>query len=322
REVLLVHVLHLHVLHHENLGYVATASIHLAFYEGKMQKDKKDGNTKQHDDCSGEEKNKKGVDNSEELNLEGNSCIPEPNFSCLASKEIIDISKKMGVNINEQNMESIELLKEMELARQCLGQKKTEILQKKEVDNMEKKENTKKEFRKKILASTKKSETLGKSQKLDPSGDYLIDDLDVGSFKKGNHILQHNLYLKGWDWNLKGIKKKRRDQIASELKKLEEIEESDLLNSNQIDYRCSLMTEILMMLDEEELFWKQRALFQMEENKICWDIVKNDTVSLFQDFHAGQLDIKEATKIQQLKKGKKLAYDKIGKYIKSYKGPR
>ena len=40
---------------------------------------------------------------------------------------------------------------------------------------------------------------------------------------------------------------------------MEEIEESDLLNSNQIDYRCSLMTEILMMLDEEELFWKQRA---------------------------------------------------------------
>jgi hypothetical protein len=69
-------------------------------------------------------------------NLEGNSCIPEPNFSCLASKEIIDISKKMGVNINEQNMKSIELLKEMELARQCLGQKKTKILQKKEVDNM------------------------------------------------------------------------------------------------------------------------------------------------------------------------------------------
>ncbi|KAL5665135.1 hypothetical protein ACJX0J_025243, partial [Zea mays] len=29
-------------------------------------------------------------------NLEGNSCIPESNFSCLASKEIIDISKKMG----------------------------------------------------------------------------------------------------------------------------------------------------------------------------------------------------------------------------------
>ncbi|KAL5655417.1 hypothetical protein ACJX0J_034736, partial [Zea mays] len=42
-------------------------------------------------------------------------------------------------------------------------------------------------------------------------------------------------YLKGWDWNLKGVKK-RRDQIAYELRKLEEIEESDLLNSNQIDY--------------------------------------------------------------------------------------
>ena len=53
--------------------------------------------------------------------------------------------------------------------------------------------------------------------------------------------------------------KKRRDQITYELRKLEESEESDLLNSNQIEYRCSLMTEILMMLDEEELFWKQRA---------------------------------------------------------------
>jgi type III secretion system FlhB-like substrate exporter len=64
-------------------------------------------------------------------NLEGNSCIPESNFSCLASKEIIDISKKMGVNMNDQNMESIELLKEMELARQCLGQKKMRFFRKK-----------------------------------------------------------------------------------------------------------------------------------------------------------------------------------------------
>jgi hypothetical protein len=71
-------------------------------------------------------------------NLEGNSCIPKSNFSCLSSNEIIDISKKMGVNMNDQNMESIELLKEMELARQCLGQKKNEILQKKEEDNMTK----------------------------------------------------------------------------------------------------------------------------------------------------------------------------------------
>jgi hypothetical protein len=130
-------------------------------------------------------------------NLEGNSYIPKSNFSCLASNEIIDISKKMGVNTNDQNMESIELLKEMELARQCLGQKKNEILQKKEEDNMtkqndefigiqdheesetddfilvqsRKRENIEKELRKgvkarhrKILASIKKSETLGKSQ--------------------------------------------------------------------------------------------------------------------------------------------------------------
>ncbi|KAL5656594.1 hypothetical protein ACJX0J_035913, partial [Zea mays] len=274
---------------------------------------------KSYSSCSGEEKNKEDDDSdllgedhtiieeknrrmAVKRNLEGNSCIPEPNFSCLASKEIIDISKKMGVNINEQNMKSIELLKEMEL--------------KKEVDNMEKKENTEKELRKFIgLQET----MIGDcdefiTRKLDPSGDYLwlwspakgksggilvgsrIDDLDVGSFKKGNHILQfcdnsrepyiHNLVeihmISGgftcgsWE-NIFPL-------IASELKKLEEIEESDLLNSNQIDYRY---------------------------NNICWDIVKNDI-----------LDIKEATKIQQLKKGKRLAYDKIGKYIKSYKGPR
>jgi hypothetical protein len=38
-------------------------------------------------------------------------------------------------------------------------------------------------------------------------------------------------YHKGWDWNLKGVKKKRRDQITYELKKLEENEESDPLNN-------------------------------------------------------------------------------------------
>jgi hypothetical protein len=64
-------------------------------------------------------------------NLEGNSYIPKSNFSCLASNEIIDISKKMGINMNNQNMESIDLLKEMELARQCLGQKKMRLCRKK-----------------------------------------------------------------------------------------------------------------------------------------------------------------------------------------------
>jgi hypothetical protein len=86
-------------------------------------------------------------------------------------------------------------------------------------------------------------------------------------------------YLKGWDWNLKGVKKKRRDQIAYELKKLEENEESDPLNSEQIEYRCSLMTENLMMLDEEELFWKQRAhenwLFQGDGNNDYFHRIAN-----------------------------------------------
>jgi hypothetical protein len=100
--------------------------------------------------------------------------------------------------LNNQNMESIELLKEMELARQCLGHK-NEILQKKEEDNMTKQNDEfigiqdheesetddfifvqsrkKREYRKgvkkgckgkaqEILGPNKKTETLGKSQKV------------------------------------------------------------------------------------------------------------------------------------------------------------
>jgi hypothetical protein len=66
-------------------------------------------------------------------------------------------------------------------------------------------------------------------------------------------------FLKGWDWNLKGEKKKRRDQIAYDLKMLEVNEELGPLNTQQLELRCYLMKENFLIIDEEELFWKQRA---------------------------------------------------------------
>jgi hypothetical protein len=63
-------------------------------------------------------------------NLECNKSKPNSEISCLSSTEIIYISKKMGVNMDNTNMESIDLIKEMELARQCLGRKKELVLQK------------------------------------------------------------------------------------------------------------------------------------------------------------------------------------------------
>ncbi|KAL5675966.1 hypothetical protein ACJX0J_012097, partial [Zea mays] len=194
-------------------------------------------------------------------------------------------SKKMGVNMNDQNMESIELLKEMEL-------KKNEILQKKEEDNMTKKkrENIEKE---KFLASIKKSETLGKSQKVKkgvaPLMRHMISQYKFHTTWWNIQIL--NRLLGGFGISLAGL------GLESQ-RKLEEIEETDLLNSNQIEYR------------------KNKAAgpdsIPAEFYQICWDIVKKDIVSLFQDFHAGHLDVSrlnygiitllpknnEATKIQ------------------------
>jgi hypothetical protein len=74
-----------------------------------------------------EEKNRRMV---VKRNLEGNTHIPKSKFSCLSSVEVIDISKKMGVNMNNQNMKYIDLLKEMELARQCLVHKKMRLCRK------------------------------------------------------------------------------------------------------------------------------------------------------------------------------------------------
>lgn len=58
---------------------------------------------------------------------------------------------------------------------------------------------------------------------------------------------------------MKGMKKKRRHQISFELNMLEEKEELDDLDAHQLELRCSLLRENFLMLDDEEMFWKQRS---------------------------------------------------------------
>ncbi|KAL5665136.1 hypothetical protein ACJX0J_025244, partial [Zea mays] len=146
--------------------------------------------------------------------------------------------------------------------------------------NPGKKENIEKEH-KKFLASIKKSETLGKSQKVKKGVAPLMRHM-ISQYKfQGFGISLAGLkYLKGWDWNLKGKigRKLNIDTIMCYMEK------------NKAAGPDSIPAEFY---------------------QICWDIVKKDNVSLFQDFHAGHLDTKEATKIQQLKKGRRLAYDKV-----------
>ncbi|AQK46104.1 hypothetical protein ZEAMMB73_Zm00001d026294 [Zea mays] len=66
-------------------------------------------------------------------------------------------------------------------------------------------------------------------------------------------------YLKGWDWNMKGQKKKRKAQIQVDLGNLEKLEEQYGLNTHQLELKMSLLGENLDMIIEEETYWKQRS---------------------------------------------------------------
>jgi hypothetical protein len=66
-------------------------------------------------------------------------------------------------------------------------------------------------------------------------------------------------YLKGWDWNRKGHKNKRKAQIQVDLGNLEKLEEQYGLNTYQLELKMSLLGENLDMIIKEETYWKQRS---------------------------------------------------------------
>jgi hypothetical protein len=65
--------------------------------------------------------------------------------------------------------------------------------------------------------------------------------------------------LKGWGSNLRGADLKKKKDISTELKELEEIEENGILSPDQRKRKIMLQQELLKILDNEECFWRQRS---------------------------------------------------------------
>jgi hypothetical protein len=66
-------------------------------------------------------------------------------------------------------------------------------------------------------------------------------------------------FLKGWGYNRAGKGKQKKKKILEELEVIEQSEEIALLDNQTIGRRCTLMAEMLHILEEEELFWFKRS---------------------------------------------------------------
>jgi hypothetical protein len=66
-------------------------------------------------------------------------------------------------------------------------------------------------------------------------------------------------YFKGWEFSRQGETKKQEKTLHCELRKLELIEENGLLSLEQIHNRTTWLSELMNILEEEELYWFKRA---------------------------------------------------------------
>jgi hypothetical protein len=99
--------------------------------------------------------------------------------------------------------------------------------------------------------------------------------------------------LKGWGVNLRGADIKRKKNISTDMKNLEDIEEAGLLSPDQRKRKSLLQQEILEILDNKELFWRQRS----REN---W-LLQGDGNSAF--FHRASNGCRRKRTIFSLKNG-------------------
>lgn len=65
-------------------------------------------------------------------------------------------------------------------------------------------------------------------------------------------------YFKGWGFNLQGAQKERKGEILNDLICLE-AEETVPLSYEKLCYRTQINSELLKILDEEELYWFKRS---------------------------------------------------------------
>lgn len=66
-------------------------------------------------------------------------------------------------------------------------------------------------------------------------------------------------FFKGWGFNQAGINKKRKKEIQDRLMEIEIEEENRILTNLEIMERMHLQTELLNILDIEELYWFKRS---------------------------------------------------------------
>ncbi|CAN6252305.1 unnamed protein product [Urochloa humidicola] len=75
------------------------------------------------------------------------------------------------------------------------------------------------------------------------------------------HIKLNRLrkFLKGWGQNLKGQTRRYRKILEKELTNLEKQEEDLILPQNLLDRKTFIQTELLRLMEEEELYWHKRS---------------------------------------------------------------
>ena len=66
-------------------------------------------------------------------------------------------------------------------------------------------------------------------------------------------------FFKGWGFNRQGEQKAKKKAMHEELSELELLEEEGLLSITQVMHKAHLITELLKINVEEEIYWQQRS---------------------------------------------------------------
>jgi hypothetical protein len=66
-------------------------------------------------------------------------------------------------------------------------------------------------------------------------------------------------FLKGWGLNLKGQTRRYKLMLQKELDVLEQKEEENMLSPDLLDRKTFIQTELMRLLEEEELYWHKRS---------------------------------------------------------------
>lgn len=72
-------------------------------------------------------------------------------------------------------------------------------------------------------------------------------------------IKRFKQYFKGWGFNLQGTRRKRKREIQSTLRDLENDEENGPLPYGSLHLRAELHCELMKILEEDELYWFKRS---------------------------------------------------------------